>query len=182
MSPSSRDAEGALELAQVVVGGAVEQPDLADGLRRAQVGCDRRLDPLLGLVGELGAVAAEELDAVVLPRVVGGGDDDGEVEAEAPDQDRRGRRGDDARDERVSPALRDAGGERALEHRPGLARVADDQDLWALGSRLVGGGAAERHGKLSRQSLAGDPADAVGAESRLAKRCVADGDAEQVRA
>ena len=50
------------------------------------------LDPLLGGVGELGAVAAEELDAVVAPGVVGGGDDDREVEPEAADQDRRRRR------------------------------------------------------------------------------------------
>ena len=145
----------------------MKHADLADGLRGPQVGANRGLDPVLRLVGELGAVAPEELDAVVLPRVVGGRDDNGEIEPEAADEDRRGRSGHDARDERISPALRDARRERALEHRPGLARVADDQYLRALCPRLVGRGAAERDGKLGRQSLAGDPTDAVGAEKPL---------------
>ncbi len=86
------------------------------------------------------------------------------VKTQAADQDRGGRGRNDARDQRVSPALRDARCERALEHRPGLAGVADDQDLWALGLGLVSRGPPEGDGKLRRQRVAGDPADAVGAE------------------
>ena len=90
-----------------------------------------------------------------------------EVEPEAADEDRCGGGRHDAGDQRVSPALRDACRERALEHRAGLAGVADDQDLWALGAGLVGRGAPEGDGKLRRQRVAGDPADAVGAEKTL---------------
>ncbi len=92
------------------------------------------------------------------------GYDDAQVEAETPNEDRCGWGRDDARHQRVSSALCNAGGQRALQHRPGLAGVADDQDLWALGLRLVGGGPPEGNGKLSGQRFAGDSADAVGAE------------------
>ena len=66
--------------------------------------------------------------------------------------------------QRVSPLAGDPGGERGLQHRPGLARVADDQDLRALGGRLEGRGAAQRQCELGGQQLARDPSDAVGAE------------------
>ena len=99
-----------------------------------------------------------------------GGDDDRKVEPEPADEDGGGGRRHHAGDQCVSPALRDAGRERALEHRAGLARVADDQDLRALRAGLVGRSAPESHGELRRQSVAGDPADPVGAEKTLSHR------------
>ena len=65
------------------------------------------------------------------------------------------------------PASADAGGERRLEHRAGLARVAHDQHLRP--SRLASGGrgAAERERQLGGEQLAGDPANPVGPEQRL---------------
>ena len=47
-------------------------------------------------VGQLESVAAEELDAVVLPGIVRGGDDDAGVEAVRAREKRDGRSGDDA--------------------------------------------------------------------------------------
>ena len=88
-----RSSRNAGELAQVVVEPALELAHPAH-LRPGVLGpgATDRLDPLLGLVAELAPVAVEELDPVVAPRVVGGGDHRGEVEPEPPDED-RGRRG-----------------------------------------------------------------------------------------
>ena len=58
----------------------MQKPDLADRVWDTVIGGDCGFDPLLCLVGELGAVTAEELDPVVVPGVVGRGDDRSEVE------------------------------------------------------------------------------------------------------
>ena len=100
------------------------------------------LDPRLGRVVELAPVGAEELDPVVAPGVVRGGDHDGQVEPEPADEHRGGGGRQHAGDQRVAALAGDAGGERGLEHRPRLAGVADDQDLRPLGGRLEGRGAA----------------------------------------
>ena len=71
-----------------------DAPDLRSAA--ADVLVDVQLDLLLGLVGELEAVAAEELDPVVGVGVVRGGDHRREVEAVAADQQRRRRRRQDA--------------------------------------------------------------------------------------
>ena len=52
---------------------------------------------------------------------------------------------------------------------PGLAGVANDQHLRALGPGLSGSGPSERNRQLRREGVAGDPTDAVGAEKPLAK-------------
>ena len=108
----------------------------------------RALDLELVLVGELEAVGAEELDAVVLVGVVRGGDHGGEVEAVARDQQRRGRRRQHAAEQRVSPGRADAGRERGLQHLAGLARVANDQHLRAPRVGQRGRGAAEAQREL----------------------------------
>src|SRR6476619_698941 len=64
------DAELAYQRAHVVVERAREAPDAPHTRARGPALCDVRLDPRLQLVVELAAVGAEELDAVVLPRVV----------------------------------------------------------------------------------------------------------------
>ncbi len=53
---------------------------------------------------------------------------------------------------------------RGLEHLAGLAGVADDQNLGARGAGLARGGAPERERELGAEKLAGDAADAIGAE------------------
>ena len=125
---------------------------------------EQRLDLLLRGVGELVPVAVEELDAVVLRRVVRGGDHDAEVEREQ--RDRRGRQhsGQDG----VSARRDDAASERLLELRPRAARVAADEDAAAAGPERRS--LAELLDELDGQVLAEDPPDAVGAEEPAQER------------
>ena len=167
------DRKGALELAQIVVERALKLARAPDpGLRAcsARAGGDVGLDRLLLVVGQLAAVAGEELDPVVLPGVVRGRDHRRQVEAMATDENRRGGRRQHPGDQGVAAGLGDSGGEARLEHRPGLARVANDQDLRVRRVAGGGGGAAQRHGQLGRHDIAGDAADAVGSEQPLGHR------------
>jgi hypothetical protein len=89
-------------------------------------GVEKRLDRLLLGVLELEAVA-EELDAVVLGGVVGGGDDrTGRVGEE---RDRR--RGKHPAQGDARPAAGEPRGQRALELGARAARVAADEDFGA---------------------------------------------------
>ena len=66
------------------------------------------------------------------------------------------------------PPGRDSRAQRVLEHRPGAARVATDDDDRLVGPALAreqGRGATERERGLGAENVAvGDAADAVGAE------------------
>src|SRR5919202_5743905 len=63
---------------------------------------------------------------------------------------------------------RHAGGQRRLEHLAGLAGVADDQHARVRGAGLQRGRPPEREREVGGEALAGDPADAVGAEEPAA--------------
>jgi hypothetical protein len=132
----------------------------AGPVRRVQPG----LHGGLGLVGQLEAVGGEELDAVVAVGVVRGGDDGRQVEAVTAQQQRRGRRGQDAAEQDVAAGRGDPGAERGLEHLPGLARVADDEHPRRLGGGLQRRRLAQGERQLGGQQLAGDATDAVGPE------------------
>ncbi len=80
---------------EVAVGRDPDPIDLAGLL--AGLGVEERLDLLLGGVRQLPALVVEELDAVVLGRVVRGGDHGPEIEREQ--RDRGGRQ--DTREHRV---------------------------------------------------------------------------------
>ena len=130
-------------------------------------GCvEQRLDLLLRRVRELPAVAVEELDAVVLRRVVRGGDDGAEIEREQRD----GRRRQDAGEHGMTARRRDARGERALELAARGTRVAADEHGPAAGPERRG--AAKALDELGREVLADDSPNAVGAE--IAPRHVGD--------
>ena len=129
-----------------------------------------RLDPQPRLVGiELARRRAEELDPVVAPGVVRGRDDRRQVEPVAGARgSRRPASAAPRRAARRRRPPRDARGQRRLEHRAGLARVADDQHLRALRRRTAAPRrrpSAQR--QLGGQHLARDAADAVGAEQLL---------------
>jgi hypothetical protein len=130
------------------------------------VGLDRRL----GVVGELVAVRAEELDAVVGVRVVRRRDDGRQVEPVAADEQRRGRGRQHAALQHVAAGGRDARRQRRLQHLAGLAGVADDQHLRALDGRLDRDGTTQPQGEVRSEDLAGDPADAVGSEEPAGQR------------
>ena len=119
---------------------------------------EQRLDLLLEGVGELVPVAVEELDAVVLRRVVRGGDHDAQVEREQGDRRRR----QDSGENGVAACGNDTARERLLELRPGAARVAADEDAAAAGPERRS--LAELLDELGGQVLAEDPPDSVGAE------------------
>ena len=117
------------------------------------------LDCLLVGVAEL-ALAAEELDAVVLGRVVRGSDDDAEVVLQGGKRDGAARQ--HAADDRGRAGGDDPLGESGLEGDPGGARVAADED----GSRAAPGHrrAAEPLDEVCGQELARDPTNTVSPE------------------
>ena len=119
---------------------------------------EQPLDLLLGGVAQLAAVLVEELDPVVLGRVVRGGDDDAEVERE---QRHRGRR-QDAGEHRIAAGRDDAARERLFELRPRAARVAADED--AAAPRPERRCFAQLLDELGGQILADDATDAVSPE------------------
>ena len=108
--------------------------DLVDVAASRRGGVEQRLDLFLLYVGQLLAVAIEELDAVVLGRVVGRGDDAPEVERQECDS--RGRQ--HPCDDRVAAGGRDPARKRLLELGPGGARVASDEDAAATGPQRCG--------------------------------------------
>src|SRR5581483_9482610 len=109
-------------------------------------------------VRELVAARVEELDAVVLRRVVRRRDDDPEVE---PGECDRGR-WKDAPDDRVRAARDDAAHERSLELRARTARITPDEDAPRAGPSRRS--AAEPFDEVRGERLSDDPPDAVGSE------------------
>ena len=156
-------AEALVQAAQVVLLRAVEGVDAADGGAGDGL-VEALLDLRFGRVVELEPVAAEELDPVVLVRVVGGRDDGGEVEAVLADQQRRRGGRQDATEQHVPARGGDAGGERRLEHRAGLARVADDEHARLVLAQPADDGVAEAERQVGGEHIAGGAAHAVGAE------------------
>ena len=109
-------------------------------------------------IGELVTLGVEELDAVVLGRVVGGGEDDAEILRQQRDRGRRQHAADDR-----DPACRDDPlDDGLLERRAGAARVAADED--APAARPGGRRTAEPLDEIEGERLADDAANAIGAE------------------
>ena len=119
---------------------------------------EQRLDLLLGFVGELPAATVEELDPVVLGRVVRGGDDAAEVER----LQRHGRSRQHPGDHAVAAGRDDTARERLLELDARLARIPADEDL--LGAGPERGRPPETFDQLRRQELANDATHTIGAE------------------
>src|SRR5262249_34202459 len=119
---------------------------------------EQRLDLLFLLVGQLLAVAIEELDAVVLGRVMRRSDHAAEVER----QQRHGRRRQHAGNDRVPARGRDAAREGFLELDSRSARVAPDEDPPAPAPERRC--AAEALDEVSREILTDDATDTVRAE------------------
>ena len=141
---------------------------------------DEAFDPRLDGFGQLEAVRAEELDAVIIVGIVRGGDDDAGVRAQRARGVSDARGGQRADEEHVHAHAEDAGAEGVLEHVAGEAGVlADDDAVLAARAGLglevledVRGGAAELQGGLGGDRLdVGGATDAVGAEDFLG--CVA---------
>ena len=160
---------GALAELDVARLGIVDAVRLAQAFRRhgGELGIDLALDRRLDRIVELLAVGREELDAVVLVRIVRGADDDAGVGAQAARQERHRRRRHRAEQAHVGTGGDQARLQRRLEHVAGHARVLADQH------RRPFAAAAQGHARRATQAqheLGGDrpladlSADAVGAE------------------
>ena len=131
---------------------------------------DQALDLLLHRVGQLEAVPAEDLDAVVVVGVVAGADDDAGVGAHA-DREVRHRRGRHRpAQEHAAPHRGHPGRDRGLEHVAGEAGVLADEHARRVAlpaARDEGHGAAQGQRQLGGHGVdVRHPADAVGAEER----------------
>ena len=85
-------------------------------------------------------------------------------------EQRRGGRRQDAAEQHVAPGRRDPRGERGLEHRAGLAGVADDEHARAVGLEAGRDGVPEAQGEVGREDFPGGAPDAVGAEQAAGHR------------
>ena len=131
---------------------------------------DFRLNGELGGVGKLVAVRAEELDAVVLPGIVRGGDDHAGGEPVDVSEVGDGGRGDDAGIFDRGSAGVEGGGERGGDRLRGLAGVHAEEHAWVRGGGFESVREREADGVDGgrvKRGLAGDGANAVGAEELL---------------
>ncbi len=131
------------------------------------LGHDPGADLFLDRVGKLHALAAKELDAVELRRIMRSRDDDAAVELVLDGEQRHGRRGDDAAAVRTAALGHDAGSQSALEHGTRKTRVAADADIR---TKELGRRAAQAKREVAREVGIGDATDAVGTEDVLGHR------------
>ncbi len=144
--------------------GAAEILGVGELLRN--VGIEQRLDLELDLVAELEAVRPEDLDAVVVERIVRGGDHDAEVGAHRVRQHGDARRRNRAGQEHVHTDRGEAGDQRVLDHVAGQPRVLADEDAMAMLAIAENepGRLADLERQLRRDHAIGPAANAVGAE------------------
>ena len=152
-----------LHLDNVAHAGAGRQRVGSHGL----LGHDPGADLFLNRVGKLHALAAKELDAVELRRIVRSGDDDAAVELILDGEQRHGRRRDNAAAVRTAALGHDAGSQSTLEHGTRKTRVAADADVRA---KELGRRAAQAKREVAREVGIGDATDAVGTEDVLGHR------------
>ena len=131
------------------------------------LGHDPGADLFLDRVGKLHTLAAKELDAVELRRIMRSGDDDAAVKLVLNGEQRHSRRRDNAAAVRTAALGHNAGGQSALEHGARKARVAADADIR---TEELGRRAAQAKREVAREVGVGDTADAVGTEDVLGHR------------
>src|SRR3990172_4777534 len=122
------------------------------------------LDARLDRVRELEAALVEELDAVVRGRLVRGADHGSGDEPLGACQVGEAGGGHVPDEPHLHADRAEAGGEGALQHPAGAARVAPDDDTVALPAEDVARGAAQAEGELRREVAVRDPADPVSSE------------------
>ncbi len=128
---------------------------------------DLFFDGDFGGVGEFEAVGAEELDAVVLPGIVGGGDDYSGGEFVGVGEEGYGGGGDDSGGLYGGASGDEAGGEGGGDPGAGFAGVHAEEDFGGCSEMMGEGDADGVDGGGVERGLAGDGSDAVGAEELL---------------
>ena len=128
--------EGALDELDVAALRVIEPLGAAEAAGRreplAQAVLDVRLDLGLDRVGQLVAVAGEQLDSVVGEGVVRGRDHDPEIGAQAAGEDRDRRRWHRTGENHVHAHRDEAGGQRRLDEVAREPRVLADDDAMAV--------------------------------------------------
>ena len=149
-------AVDALGAAEIVAGGEAV----------GEIGIEQRLDLLLDLVAELEAVGPEQLDAVVVVRIVRGRDHDAEIGAHRARQHADRRRRDRAGEQHVHADRGEARDQRVLDHVAGEAGVLADQHAMAVlaVAEHEARGLSDLERELRRDDLVGPAANAVGTE------------------
>ena len=154
---------GVFHLDDVTHTGAGRQRVGSHGL----LGHDPGADLFLDSIGKLHALAAKELDAVELRRIMRSRDDDAAVELVLDGEQRHGRRRDNAAAMRTAALCHNASGQSTLEHGTRKTRVAADADVRA---KELGRRAAQAKREVAREVGIGDATDAVGTEDVLGHR------------
>ncbi len=162
--------EGRLDGVDVTPAPVLDAPRPADlgrlGERNVAI-LDQRLDLHLVGIGELVAVRAEQLDAVIIIRIVAGRDHDAQVRAHRGGEHGDGGRGNGAELDHVHADAGESGNQRILDHVAREARVLADHDAVAMmaAQEMAAGGHADAHRHLGGHgSLVGAAANAVRAE------------------
>ena len=138
----------------------------APASRRLRSEFDQVLDLFLGLVGQLVAVRAEQLDAVVVERIVRGRDHHAEVGAHRAHQHRDAGRRDRAGEQHVHADRGEARRQRVLDHVAGKARVLADQHAVPVLAGLIDepDRLPDLQGEIGRDHAIGAAANAVRSE------------------
>ena len=144
--------------------GAAELGGLGEPL--GEIAVDQLLDLELDLVGQLVAVRAEQLDAVVVVRIVRGRDHHAEIGAHRARQHGDRRRRHRAGQQHVHADRGEARDQRGLDHVAGQPRVLADQHAMAVLAVLEhhARGLPDLERELRRDRAVGAAANAVGAE------------------
>ncbi len=124
----SAPATSSMRLARPSSGDLASRPARSSSISASML----RLD----LVRQLEPVGPEQLDAVVLVKVVGGGDHHAEVAAHRPGQHRHRRRRRRAEQQHVHADRGEAGDHRVFDHVAGKAGVLADDDAVAIVAAL----------------------------------------------
>ena len=137
---------------------------MAGELALARTRVDLLLDGEFGFVGELVAVGAEDLDAVVLPGIVAGGDDDAGGEAVLAGKVGDGRGGDDAGGFDGGAGGGEGGDEGGGDPGAGFPGVHTEDEAGLMAEVAGEGNADGTDGVLVQRSFARDGANSVCSE------------------
>ena len=118
-------------------------------------------------VRKLESVGAEELDAVVLPGIVGRGENDACVKSIAAREEGNGRSSYDAGAFNAHVGLAQSGGERGGDPWAGFAGVAAQQNFWfgvCFAQRVAESETDSKNGGRVERVIASNGANAISAE------------------
>ena len=144
--------------------GAAEFGALGEALDHVAV--DQRFDVVLGLVGKLVAVGPEQLDAVVVERIVRGRDHDADVGPHRARQHGDGRGRHRAEQQHVHADRGEARDQRRLDHVAGQPGILADHHAMAMlaAAEHKAGRLSDLERQLRRDHAVGAAANAVGTE------------------